>query len=306
MQRILSLLPPKAVPYFKLGRFHKPIGAYLVLWPTTWSAALASASGIPHIGWLGCAVGASFMLRAAGCTINDYWDTKYDKHVRRTKERPLANGEISNFGAMSFFLFNLAPVPVILSLTGPVCQSLILFSIPLMSLYPLAKRFTNWPQAVLGFAMNYGCVVNYVFLTERLDLAIVLPLYLGSWCWTMIYDTIYAYQDRVDDQPIGVKSTALLWGNTNKPYFAFFTAAAGLCWFSAGYMANLGLPYYICISGALGHLTYQWTTVDINNEKDCWNKFASNQYTGFLILLGIIFGKLTSKKENNKIDDNQK
>mmetsp|Transcript_4895 Transcript_4895/g.7373 ORF Transcript_4895/g.7373 Transcript_4895/m.7373 type:complete len:293 (+) Transcript_4895:3-881(+) len=285
-------------PYIRLGRFDKPIGGMLVLWPCSWSASLASASGFPHLGWYACAVGASFMLRAAGCTANDWWDREIDKKVERTKNRPLASGEISQKGAAAFFLFNLAPIPVAWSLMGPNTRSFLLMSLPLLSLYPTAKRFTNWPQAVLGLAMNYGCLVNYVFLTEKLDPSITVPLYLGSWCWTMVYDSIYAYQDVKDDRKIGVGSTALTWGENYKPFCALFTAGSALGWGLCGVSANLGWGYFVCLGASISHMTYQWTTVDIKNVDDCWKKFVSNQWMGGIMLLGFFLGKVTRKEEN--------
>ena len=286
-------LMKKLSPYIRLGRYDKPIGAMLVFWPCSFAAALA-APGLPHLGWLGCAFGASFMMRAAGCVANDFWDRDIDHQVLRTRSRPITSGEVSLPKAFAFFLANLPPIPVSWMLMGPHAQSAILCSLPLMTLYPLAKRFTYWPQALLGLAMNYGFVVNYLFLTERLD-PFILPVYLGCWCWTMVYDSIYAYQDTEDDLKVGVKSTALLWKEGYRQYCAAFTAAAAGLWGVGGYMAGLGPAFYPCLALAIGHIGYQWVTVDIKDPKDCWKKFSMNQVTGGIVFLAFVIGRVTQK-----------
>ena len=291
----------KIDPFVRLGRYNKPIGAMLVFWPCSFASALAS-NGFPHPGWMGCAFAASFMLRAAGCTANDFWDRKIDTKVERTKMRPIASGEVSLPKAFGFFLLNLPPLPVSWALMGPNAKSLVLYSIPLMTLYPLAKRFTYWPQAVLGFSMNYGFLVNYLFLTESFD-PFILPVYIGCWSWTIIYDTIYAYQDIEDDKLVKVKSTAILWDKNYKKYCTVFTTITGTCWIGGGVMAGLGPGFYPCIAIALSHIVYQWTTVDIKNPKDCWKKFSMNNVTGGLVFLAFLIGRLTqdnSKKYKKK------
>ena len=169
-----------------------------------------------------------------------------------------------------------------------------------MVLYPLAKRFTHWPQAVLGLAMNYGFIVNYLFLTENFD-SFIWPVYAGCWCWTMVYDSIYAFQDAKDDKKIGVKSTALLWGNNYKQFFAVFTFGAAGMWTLGAYMAGLGLGFYPFMTLAVGHMVYQWNTLNILDAKDCWKKFSINYITGGLVFLSFVFGRLTQKSEKNVI-----
>lgn len=287
----------KFEPYVRLGRYNKPIGAVLVFWPCSYASALAS-NGIPHIGWLGCALGASLMLRAAGCAANDFWDRRIDQKVARTKLRPIASGEVPLPKAFAFFLLNLPPIPIAWALMGPNTRSAIIYSVPLMVLYPLAKRFTYWPQGVLGLAMNYGFIVNYLFLTERFDLFII-PVYIGCWCWTMVYDSIYAYQDVEDDKKVGVKSTALLWGNNYQKFCQVFTLGAWSMWSLGGYMAGLGPAFYPLVSLAPAHMYYQWKTLDINDPKDCWNKFSMNQVTGGIVFAALLIGRLTQKPKAN-------
>lgn len=287
----------KLSPYIRLGRYDKPIGAMLVFWPCSFASALASSTYPDPIN-IACAFGASFMLRAAGCTANDLWDRKIDKQVARTKLRPIASGEVSVPQAFNFFLINLPPIPVCWYLMGPVAKSSLIYTLPLMTLYPLAKRFTHWPQAILGLAMNYGFVVNYLYITESFN-PFIIPVYLGCWGWTLVYDSIYAYQDIKDDVKIGVKSTAVLWKGGYEKYCKIFTAVAGLGWTSGGYLAGLGVGFYPVMAIAMAHMTYQWKSLDINDPKDCWKKFSNNQITGGLVFLAFLIGRVTQKKEED-------
>lgn len=294
-------IPQRLQPYVRLGRYDKPIGALLVFWPSSWNLALYSQNWYPDPLWfIGYAAG-SFMIRAAGCTANDWWDRDLDKKVERCKVRPLAAEELTTKQAAAFFAFNVLPIPVGMFLIGPNARSLLVYSVPLMTLYPLAKRFTYWPQAVLGLAMNFSCLMAAITLTERLDPA-AIAMYMGGWCWTMVYDSIYAYQDRNDDIAAGVKSTALLWGDRYKIFCGLFTAGAGSAWLYAGVMSGLGPLYYVTLSGIMAHMTWQWNTVNVADPKDCWNKFISNQWTGLGLLVAVILGKLSAKKQNKSVE----
>ena len=292
----INQIPHNLQPFMRLGRYDKPIGALLVLWPSSWNLALYSQNWYPDPLWFLGYTAGSFMLRAAGCTANDWWDKDLDKKVERCKSRPLAAGELTTKQAAAFFAFNIMPIPVGMLLIGPHARSVLVYSIPLLTLYPLAKRFTYWPQVVLGLAMNFSCLMAALTLTERLDPA-AIAMYLGGCCWTVVYDSIYAYQDRKDDIAAGVKSTALLWGDNYKMYCSLFTAGAGAAWMYAGLSYGLGPLYYLGLSGIISHMTWQWSTVNIKNPKDCWNKFQSNQWTGLALLIAIMLGKLSAKKQ---------
>jgi 4-hydroxybenzoate polyprenyltransferase len=309
---IMNKLPPNAQLYAQLARFDKPIGTMLLLWPCLWSTALASGSTIVHSSSVNSqdlfsAIGdpsllalfatGSFLMRGAGCTINDMWDAKYDKKVTRTATRPLASGALSYKQATAFLGLQLTGgLGVLLSMPQEhleYCFYLGAASLPLVGLYPLMKRYTNWPQLVLGMTFNWGCFMGWAATHGSLDLASVLPLYGGSIAWTLVYDTLYAHQDKNDDAKLGLKSTALHFGENTKPIlFGFSTLATG-GWMLAGY--NLGYiePYYYVGCAAAGsHLFWQVATADLNNAKNLAERFKSNSQVGAIIFASCIGGNL--------------
>ncbi|GAC96542.1 para-hydroxybenzoate-polyprenyltransferase [Pseudozyma hubeiensis SY62] len=230
-------------PYLALSRIDKPIGTWLLYWPCAWSIVLASHTlGLsyttPLFYTLLFGVGA-VVMRGAGCTINDMWDVKMDRMVERTKSRPLAAGDITQFQALCFLGVQLsAGLAVLVNLN---LYSILLgaSSLGVVVLYPLMKRVTYWPQLVLGFAFNWGAMLGWSAVAGAVDWAVVLPLYTGSILWTLVYDTIYAHQDKTDDVHAGVKSTALLFGDKTKPMLSAFSAGTiGLF----GYSASLAVP----------------------------------------------------------------
>ncbi|SAM79572.1 related to COQ2-para-hydroxybenzoate--polyprenyltransferase [Ustilago bromivora] len=225
-------------PYMALSRIDKPIGTWLLYWPGAWSIVLASHTlGLPFTTplfyTLLFGVGA-IVMRGAGCTINDMWDVKMDRMVERTKTRPLAAGDITQFQALCFLGVQLsAGLAVLVNLN---LYSIILgaSSLGVVVLYPLMKRVTYWPQLVLGFAFNWGAMLGWSAVAGAVDWSVVLPLYAGSIFWTLVYDTIYAHQDKTDDVHAGVKSTALLFADKAKPVLSAFSAATiGLFTYSA-------------------------------------------------------------------------
>jgi 4-hydroxybenzoate polyprenyltransferase len=185
-------------------------------------------------------------------------------------------------------------------LVNPLARDLLAVSIPLMALYPLTKRYTHWPQAILGLCMNYSCLVAYAHFAVTVDPWVVVPLYIGGWAWTLIYDSIYAYQDVKDDVLAGVKSTAILWRDDIKLYCGGLTVFVGASWALAGISAGWGVPYFIGLSGAVSHLTYTWASVDIKDPSSCAKKFVASKYTGVILLGGIIAAKLTKTHEQRK------
>uniref|UniRef100_V5EQK8 4-hydroxybenzoate polyprenyltransferase, mitochondrial n=1 Tax=Kalmanozyma brasiliensis (strain GHG001) TaxID=1365824 RepID=V5EQK8_KALBG len=230
-------------PYLALSRIDKPIGTWLLYWPCAWSIVLASHTlGLsyttPLFYTMLFGVGA-IVMRGAGCTINDMWDVKMDRMVERTKTRPLAAGDVTQFQALCFLGVQLsAGLAVLVNLN---LYSIVLGagSLGVVVLYPLMKRVTYWPQLVLGFAFNWGAMLGWSAVAGAVDWAVVLPLYAGSIFWTLVYDTIYAHQDKTDDVHAGVKSTALLFGDKTKPVLSAFSAGTiGLF----GYSASKAIP----------------------------------------------------------------
>ncbi|KAG2179113.1 hypothetical protein INT43_001963, partial [Umbelopsis isabellina] len=321
----LDRLPPKLAPYVFLTRMDKPIGTWLLYWPCAWSITMAAYSeSLPASQtayMLGLFGAGAIIMRGAGCTINDLWDRDIDDkvlttfhqfvfadssllncfilQVERTKVRPIASGAITPKQGIAFLGLQLSAGLAILTQLNTYSILLGASSLSLVVTYPLMKRITYWPQVVLGLAFNWGALLGWSAMTGSCDLSVVAPLYAGGVAWTLVYDTIYAHQDKKDDIKIGVKSTALRFGeNTNKWLGAFsgtFVSMTAL----AGYINGQGLPFYtLSVLGTAAHLAWQLKTVDYNDPADCWKKFKSNTWVGGLIWSGIATDALWNSIQN--------
>jgi 4-hydroxybenzoate polyprenyltransferase len=246
---------------------------------------------LPDIFVLGQFAVGAFIMRGAGCTINDLWDQKYDRDVERTKSRPLACGDLNTKQALLFLTGQLSCGLGLLVTFDVNCIVLGLASMPLVVIYPLMKRFSNWPQLVLGLAFNWGALMGWpavhagVFSLEH-----TLPLYVAGVCWTLVYDTLYGYQDRKDDKKLGLKSTSLHLGDT--PQVALTVIASGMISGLAltGYASDLTYPFYLGVGAVGGQLLWQIWTADLNDSKSLWMRFNSNKYTGAVVTAAIVLG----------------
>lgn len=200
--------------YFRLMRLHQPVGIWLLLWPCWFSIALASDE-LPSARLLALFALGAIVMRSAGCIINDLCDRDFDKQVERTKDRPLANGELKPSQAIATLFLLLSIAFVIAWALGTKVLFWSILALPLVATYPLMKRITWWPQAFLGLTFNWGALVGWVAVKGQIELPALL-LYAGCIFWTIGYDTIYAHQDKADDIKIGVKSTAIKWGKQSK------------------------------------------------------------------------------------------
>eukprot|EP00591_Stephanopyxis_turris_P010412 CAMPEP_0195526236 /NCGR_PEP_ID=MMETSP0794_2-20130614/27175_1 /TAXON_ID=515487 /ORGANISM="Stephanopyxis turris, Strain CCMP 815" /LENGTH=396 /DNA_ID=CAMNT_0040656869 /DNA_START=51 /DNA_END=1241 /DNA_ORIENTATION=- len=289
-------LPKDMQPYAKLARMDKPWGSMLLLWPCFWSTALAADYGCyPDMQLLGLFTVGAFVMRGAGCTINDMWDAKYDSRVERTKTRPLASGELTHTQATVFLAAQLSiGLGVLSSLPHTLyCIKWGMASMPLVIAYPLMKRYTNWPQLVLGMTFNWGAFMGWAAVHGDLDWRVILPLYGSGVTWTIVYDTIYAHQDRIDDAKLNLKSTALHFGSNTKPILHTFSALTLLGWTLAGYGAGFVAPiYYAGSSLAWSHLTWQVHTMDVNDSKNLLQRFKSNQQLGAIVFCSCVAGNM--------------
>ncbi|KAK6177230.1 hypothetical protein SNE40_015370 [Patella caerulea] len=289
---ILESSPPSIQPYLRLIRFDKPIGTFLLYWPCTWSIGLAAQAGhlpsISTLAWFG--IGA-FLMRGAGCIINDMWDKDFDKKVARTKTRPLASGELTPFQALVFLGSQLSLALAVLLQFNTYSVILGAASMGLVICYPLAKRYTYWPQVLLGLSLNWGVLLAWSVLNGVLDWR-VAPLYCACVLYTVFYDTIYSHQDKYDDMLIGVKSTALKLGDNTKPWLVGFSTVtiAGLS--LSGFLCDQTWPFYLGVSAMTAHLAHQIMTVDLNNPDSCASKFRSNNQLGLMVFIGIVLGTL--------------
>ena len=283
--------PAAARPYLRLARFDRPIGAWLLLLPGWWAIALAAEPG----GWpdwrlmLLFFIGA-FVMRGAGCVLNDIADRDFDGRVERTRHRPLPSGQVTVLQAFLWLgLLCLIGLAVLLQL-NLLCFWLGLVGLFLATIYPFMKRFTWWPQFFLGLAFNWGAVMGWAAARDDLAWPCWL-LYAAGIAWTLGYDTIYAHQDKEDDALIGVKSTARLFGANSRPWLrGFYTVTlAGLG--AAGFMAGLGFVFFLGLLGVAAHLAWQVAALRLDDPADCLAKFRANKQLGLLVLVIIVGGK---------------
>lgn len=290
------LAPDFAWPYLQLMRADRPIGAWLLLWPGLWSIALAShvvyenwPLYLPNVWLLALFFVGAFIMRGAGCVVNDLADRKYDALVERTKGRPLPSGRVSVLQAL-LFLGALCSIGLLILLQLNIFAIWLgASSLGLVVLYPFMKRITYWPQIVLGLTFNWGALLGWAAVTGGLALPALL-LYGGGIFWTLGYDTIYAHQDKEDDVLIGVKSTALRLGEATPGWLVFFYGAMMVCFAAAGYLAGIGVAYYAGLGIVAGHCLWQIRSLRMDDSENCLMLFKSNHPLGFIMFISIIAG----------------
>jgi 4-hydroxybenzoate polyprenyltransferase len=282
--------PALAKPYLKLMRADRPIGAWLLLFPCWWSQALAERAaghGVPNLWYLALFLVGAFVMRGAGCTYNDIVDRDYDARVARTALRPIPSGQVSVPQAFAFAIaLSLVGFLVLMQFNWPTVL-IGSASLLLIAIYPFMKRYTYWPQVVLGLVFKWGALVGWSAVTGSLATA-ALMLYAGCVLWTIGYDTIYAHQDKDDDELLGLKSTALRFGAATKPWLVGFFAGAVVLWLMAGLLAGAGLPALIGLVAAALHFGWQVATLDTASSANCLARFRSNRDVGWILFAGLI------------------
>lgn len=269
-----------------------------MFWPCAWALTMAAkAVGLPPMKLLQQFAPyflGSTLLHSAACVINDICDIDFDRQVERTKNRPLACGAASVSEAVVFLVVLLLPCVYMLTWTNHTAFQVGLIGLfPLHALYPLMKRWTYWPQAWLGLAMNVGFPVAWVAVTGSIDWKFITVFWGGLVCWTIVYDTIYGCQDIKDDVKAGVKSTALLFGRNIRPILSLFAAAFIALLFYSGILNGQGPAYYLLtVLGAAINLAWQLSTVDFDDPADCWDKFSTTGPLGFLMWSGMFIDYL--------------
>lgn len=293
---VFRVTPEYVWPYLSLMRLDRPIGTWLLLLPGWWAIAM-EARGIGnmtvyHYYLLFLFAVGSIIMRGAGCVINDLWDRDIDKAVERTRGRPLASGQVSVRQAIAFTLSLLVLGLFILIQLPPLAIFLGVVSLGPVILYPLAKRVTWYPQAVLGLTFNFGALIGAAAVLGYVPVTAVI-LYIGGFFWTIGYDTIYAHQDIVDDGIVGIKSTALKFGVHSRIYISlcYFVFAALL--YTTGILSYASAGFYIFWAAAACHLLWQSHSVKLDNPADCLGKFRSNRNFGFLVLGAYLVGYIS-------------
>jgi 4-hydroxybenzoate polyprenyltransferase len=284
------LLPTAALPYAQLMRLERPVGWWLLLLPCLWGLALgqlANGGGLPNLGFALLFLIGAVVMRGAGCVLNDMADKDFDARVTRTMNRPIASGRVSRSQAFIFLcVLSFAGLLVLIQFNTFTIW-LGIASLAIVAVYPLMKRITYWPQAVLGLSFNWGALVGWSAVHGSLSSAPVF-LYAAGVLWTLAYDTIYAHQDRDDDLLIGVKSTALLFGAKTKPWLALFFAGFVACVAAALYQVQVGLAAWIGLVAAGLHGLWQVHHFSHDDGAGCLKLFKSNRTLGLMFLAGLI------------------
>lgn len=252
---------------------------------------MLAASHIKDLFYIPLFTLGAIIMRGAGCVVNDIYDRHLDAQVERTRSRPLASGEISVPQALLFLSCLLLLGLAVLLFLNRFTIWLGIASLALVFLYPLMKRVTWWPQLFLGFTFNWGALLGWSAVQATIGLPALL-VYIAGIFWTLGYDTIYAYQDIRDDEHVGIKSTARLFGNTPLPWITLFYTVTTLFLMLAGLTANLGPIYYNGLIVAALYEAVQLVFWKKDNPEDCRQRFNSNRNFGLLVLLSIVLGKL--------------
>ncbi len=282
--------PAWSRPYLRLARLDRPIGSWLLLLPCWWSCALAAIAAqraTPNLAHLALFFVGAFAMRGAGCTWNDIVDRDLDASVERTRSRPIPSGQVSVGEAGAFLGLQALVGLAVLLVFNAFTILLGIASLAIVAVYPFMKRITYWPQIVLGLAFSWGALMGWAASFGRLDLPALL-LYAGSIAWVIGYDTIYAHQDREDDALIGIKSTALLFGERTKPMLASFYTLAVLILGAAGFTAGGGLVFALGLIAFAAHLGWQIARLDIADPDKCLALFKSDRDAGLILFAGLI------------------
>ena len=286
-------MPPRLQPWLQLMRLDRPVGTWLLFWPCVFGLLLgAAAEERRFLEWrdyyyvILFAIGA-LVMRGAGCAFNDIIDRDIDAQVARTRGRPIPSGAITPKQAL-ILLAGLCLIGLIILLQfNWFAVALGAASLLLVGVYPFMKRITWWPQAWLGLTFNWGALLGFAAQTGRLDIGAAM-LYAGLIFWTLGYDTIYAHQDKDDDELIGVKSTARLLGTDSRKWILRFYAIAFTLILTAGFTEHAGWPFAFVMLAAGAHLLWQVRQLNINSPENCLRVFRSNRDTGALIALAFL------------------
>lgn len=275
---------PQWNAYARLMRLDKPVGIYLLLWPTLW-ALLMAAQGLPPLDIGIIFVAGVIVMRSAGCVINDYADRKVDGSVKRTAQRPLATGEVTAKQALQLFAALIAMAFVLVLFLNWQTIALSVVALLLASSYPFMKRYTHLPQVVLGAAFGWAIPIAFMAVLETVPFY-AWWLFVANLLWTVAYDTMYAMVDRDDDLQIGVKSTAILFGKNDVLIVMSLQALALGILACIGVAINATWPYYAAIAFSALLCVRQYQLIKRRQREGCFTAFLENHYVGLAITIG--------------------
>lgn len=271
--------------FLRLMRFDRPIGIYLLLWPTLWALWIA-AEGWPRISTLLIFISGVILMRAAGCVINDLTDRDLDAYVTRTRDRPLVTGAVKPKEAWYVFAGLCLIAFILVLFTNAFTMVLAVIALLLAAIYPWMKRYTYWPQLVLGAAFSWAIPMAFAAETNTVPWYAWL-LYSANLSWTLAYDTQYAMADRVDDLKIGIKSTAILFGDWDKTIIALLQLLMLSVLIILGMQLNLGFYYYAGLAVSAALFVFQHYSMRESTADACLKTFKQNQWVGMIIFIGI-------------------
>jgi len=283
-------LPRSWGPYARLCRLDRPVGTWLTLLPCL-AALVQAADGIPTLARLVIFSLGALLMRGVGCTINDIFDRDIDSKVERTRFRPLTSGQLSLANALWFLLGQLAVCALLLFLINGYSRWLAVLLIPFVVVYPLCKRFTYWPQVVLGIAFNWGMLMAWSDTRNVVPVGAV-AMWVGAVLWQVGYDSIYAYVDVRDDLRLGVKSTAMRFADKGREWIGGFYLAALALWLYGAADIGMGWGYYIVLAVIAGHLAWQTLTFDADRPDRSFKLFRANMLVGVLLIVAALAGTL--------------
>ena len=276
----------RAQQYWILARFDKPIGILILLWPALWAIWIAS-SGQPNILVLTVICLGVVLMRAAGCVINDYADRNIDPHVERTKLRPIASGKVKPKEALALFGVLCVSAFVLVLMLNQYTIMLSFGGVFLAASYPFMKRYTQLPQAYLGIAFGWAVPMSFAAQSNEIP-AVAWLMYLATALWALVYDTMYAMVDKEDDLKIGVKSTAILFGDKEREIMAILQIIIMLLLVQIGRMQDLSWIYYVTLICASGFFVYQQKLIFYRENADCFKAFLNSNLFGFTIFVGLV------------------
>ncbi|MCL4119249.1 UNVERIFIED_CONTAM: hypothetical protein GTU68_060400 [Idotea baltica] len=280
----------RAWHFIQLIRINNPIGTYLLLWPTLTALWIAGA-GIPSWQNICIFILGVILTRSAGCAINDYADRHIDKHVKRTKERPITSGNITPSEAIKTSLLLLMLSFILVLFTNKITVILSIGALLLAACYPYMKRYTFYPQFILGAAFSWGILMAFTAETERLPKAAWL-LYAANVVWTIAYDTYYAMADQEDDLKIGVKSTAIAFGQHARTIILLLQIIALILWLTAGLIFQLSAVFYAGLFIALLGFLWQFKKTFEGNSAIYLQAFKHNHWIGLIIFISTLLSYL--------------
>lgn len=284
-------LKVRLTDYALLLRLNRPIGTLLLLWPTYWALWLA-ADGVPALGNLVVFTLGVFLMRAAGCAINDFADRKVDGHVKRTRDRPLASGRVAPAEAVLLFLIlALVAFMLVVLFTNTLTLYLSFGGLVLAFIYPFMKRYTHLPQLFLGAAFSWAIPMAWAAEAGEIS-RLVWLLFTANLVWTVAYDTLYAMVDRDDDVRIGIKSTAVLFGDADRAIIALLQALVILILVLVGVQAGLGAFYYLGLVAMAALFVYQQHLARYREREGCFKAFLNNNWAGLAVFAGLFIDTL--------------